>query len=225
MYSSKVSQLMIEGWTSEQWERFRQRLFEVSEYMRNIQAAFARWYNRTYDRRGRFWADRFKSVYLEDEKAVLDCMLYVELNPVRAGLVERPEEWRGSSIHLREIDEGNWLAPLRCFCEQPSEKKSLVEFRQRLYYRGNVPSKPGQAAISRKVLDQETARGFKTSGVYRKRFGFFVDGLAIGSEQFIREQIAKMRESGTYLRRKNPIPQLDGVHLCLREQRSTAIVF
>jgi len=225
MYSGRASQLRIDGWTSEQWERFRQRLFDVSEYMRNIQAGFARWFNRTYDRRGSFWADRFKSVYLADEKAVLDCMLYIELNPVRAGLVERPEEWRGSSIYLREIGKTDWLAPLRNFCVQPSEKKALVEFRERLYYRGNVPSKPGQAAISHEVLDSEIARGFKTTGMYRKRLAFFVDGLAIGSEQFIRSQIAEMRENGQYLRRKNPIPQLDGVHLSLREQRSTAIVF
>ena len=61
--------------------------------------------------------------------------------------------------------------------------------------------------------------------MYRKRLAFFVDGLAIGSERFIRSQIAEMRENGQYLRRKNPIPQLDGVHLSLREQRSTAIVF
>jgi hypothetical protein len=62
--------------------------------MRNIQSAFARWYNQTYDRRGRFWGGRFKSVYLQDSNAVLDCMLYVDLNPVRAGLVERPEDWK-----------------------------------------------------------------------------------------------------------------------------------
>jgi hypothetical protein len=90
MYPSKASQIQIDGWTEEEWERFRQRLFDVSELMRNIQSSFARWYNRSYDRRGRFWADRFKSVFLETETAVLDCMLYVELNPVRAGLVERP---------------------------------------------------------------------------------------------------------------------------------------
>jgi len=225
MYPSKASQDQIDGWTGDKWQRFHDRLFDVSEFMRNVQAAFARWYNRTYDRRGRFWADRFKSVYLQDEKAVLDCMLYVELNPVRAGLVERPEEWQGSSIFLREIGNADWLVPLRDFCQQPSEKKALVEFRERLYYRGNVPAKPGQAAISNEILVQEIARGFKAGGMYRKRLAYFVDGLAIGSEQFIRAEIAKMRESGRYLRRKNPIPQLDGVHLTLREQRSNAIVF
>jgi REP element-mobilizing transposase RayT len=225
MYPSKASERQIEGWSSEEWDRFRQRLFDVSELMRNIQAAFARWYNHNNQRRGRFWADRFKSVYLENLQAALDCMLYVELNPVRAGLVERPEDWRGSSIFLREIGKHDWLMPLKEILGRRSEKKALIELRERLYHRGSVPTKPGQAAISQRVLAQEVACGFAVRGRYRKRLGYFVDGMAIGTEQFLRDQIARMRENGQYLRRENPIPQLGGVHLSLREQRSTSIVF
>jgi hypothetical protein len=167
MYPSKTSQMQIDEWSKEEWEHFRQRLFDVSELMRNIQAAFARWYNRNNQRRGRFWADRFKSVYLENEAAVLDCMLYVELNPVRAGLVERPEDWHGSSIFLRDIGKADWLMPLSEILDQPSEEKALIEFRWRMYHRGSVPTKPGQATIS-----QEAARGFATRGVYRKRLAY-----------------------------------------------------
>lgn len=225
MYPSRASQAEIDLWSEEDWEHYQRRLFDVSEYMRNVQSAFARWYNHTYQRRGRFWADRFKSTYLEDKRAVLDCMLYVELNPVRAGLVERPEEWQGSSIYLRELGKDSWLAPLNQFIAQSTQKKALREYRELLYYRGAVPTKPGQAAISQKALEHEIARGFETSGYYRKRLGYFVDGLAIGTESFIRDQLARMREEGRYLRRKHPIPQLGGIHLSLREQRSTAVIF
>jgi REP element-mobilizing transposase RayT len=225
MYPSRAAQAEIDLWSDEKWEHYRQRLFNVSEYMRNIQAAFARWYNFNYQRRGRFWADRFKSVYLEDKRAVLDCMLYVELNPVRAGLVERPEEWKGSSLGLRELGEDGWLTPLENSIDQPTAKEALVEYRERLYYRGNVPTKEGQKAISQKVLDLEIARGFATRGLYRKRLGYFVDGLAIGTETFIRDLLARLQEDGRYLRRKHPIPQLGGIHLSLREQRGTAVVF
>ena len=246
MYPSKTSQQRIDEWTEVEWDHFRQRLFDVSELMRNIQSGYARWYNRHNQRRGRFWADRFKSVYLENEAAVLDCMLYVELNPLRAGLVDRPEEWRGSSIFLRDIGEADWLMPLseildqpsgsvggvrgggagsvRGMCGQPCEEKALIEFRERLYHRGRVPTKQGQATISQDVLEQEAARGFAKRGVYRKRLAYFVDGLAVGTEQFLRDQIARMRENGQYLRRRNPIPQLGGVHLSLREQRSTSVL-
>jgi len=223
MYPSRVAQLQIDGWNEEQWEHYRRRLFDVSEYMRNIQAGFASWYNRSFERRGRFWADRFKSVFLEDKQAVLDCMLYVELNPVRAGLVQRPEEWVGSSIYLREVAKDDWLTPLEKFMDQPTKKKALQEFRERLYYRGNIPTTPGQSAISREVLDREIARGFAVRGIFRKRLGYFVDGVVIGSEVFIRDQLSQMREEGQYLRRKNPIQQLGGLHYSLREQRGGGV--
>jgi len=225
MYPGKRFELRVGGWTNEEWEHYRRRLFDLSEYMRNIQAAFARWYNRVHDRRGRFWADRFKSVCLGDLRAVLDCMLYVELNSVRAGLVERPEEWRGSSVYLREVGKDSWLMPLGELLGGRSRRQTFKEYRERLYYRGNVPTKEGQAAISGKVLEEEVARGFERRGMYRKRLGYFVDGLAVGTEEFIREQLARMREEGRYLRRRNPIRQLGGIHLSLREQRSTAVVF
>ena len=52
MYPSRASQAEIDLWSEEDWEHYRRRLFDVSEYMRNIQSAFARWYNRNYQRRG-----------------------------------------------------------------------------------------------------------------------------------------------------------------------------
>ena len=225
MYPSRAAQAEVDLWSEENWEHYRRRLFDVSEFMRNVQASFARWYNFTYERRGRFWANRFKSVYLQNKQAVLDCMLYVELNPVRAGLVQRPEEWHGSALYLREIGKAEWLSPLTGFVDQPTEQAALSEYRERLYFRGAVPTKPGQRAISQEVLDREIARGFETTGLYRKRLGYFVDGLAVGTEIFIRDQLARFKEEGLYRRRRHPIPQLGGLHLSLREQRSTVVVF
>jgi len=225
MYPGMAAQGQVDLWSEEQWEHYRKRLFDVAEFMRNVQMAYARWYNRTYERHGRFWADRYKSVILGDEAAVLDCILYVELNPVRAGLVDRPEEWQGSSVFFREIARDGWLMPLKRVMGRPSRKNALVEYRALLYYRGAVPTKEGQAAISQEVLEREIARGFSSSGLYRKRLRYFVDGLAVGTEEFVRDQINRMREDGRYLRRKNPISQLEGIHLSLREQRGTAFEF
>ncbi len=221
LYPSESSQRTITYWDESQWERFRERLFDVSEFMRSLQSAFARWYNKEFGRLGRFWADRYKSVYLETNNALLDCMLYVDLNPVRAGIVQRPEAYKGSSLYLREISKADWLVPLREILRCRSHKQALVEYRERLYYRGNVPTKEGQAAISDRVLAQEEAKGFTVRGMYLRRFGYFVDGVAIGTELFLREQLSQLRESGIYSRRSNPIVQLEGGHLTLREQRVT----
>ncbi len=214
----------LDEWPQTKWDRLQERLFDVSELMRNIHSAFARFYNKTYRRHGRFWADRFKSTLLENTKALLDCMLYVELNPVRAGLVERPEDWKGCSLHLREAGQDEWLMPLTALFDK-TKKRALTEYRSLIYYRGAVSTKQGQVAIARRIVQEEAARGFEASGVYIKRLRYFVDGLVIGSEEFIRKHLDVLRDHGHYTKRKHPIPQLEGIHLSLREQRSTAVSF
>ncbi|MCP4601932.1 MAG: hypothetical protein GY847_15695, partial [Proteobacteria bacterium] len=76
-----------------------------------------------------------------------------------------------------------------------------------------------------RVLEEEAARGFKDKGVYRKRLRHFVDGIALGSESYVLEQVARLRESGQYKRRKNAVRQLGGIHMSVREQRKIAAVF
>jgi REP element-mobilizing transposase RayT len=225
------SERFLRQWPEKKWEQFNARIFDLSEYMRNLQAAFARWYNKTFERRGRFWGDRFKSVLLEDYRAVADCMLYVELNPVRAGLVERPEAWGSSSFYLRMAKSDKWLAPLSEIFSEGSdigEEELLKEYRERLYYRGNIATqgaKAGQIFISDKIIEQEKAKGFSISGMYRRQLRYFVDGIALGSEGFIRQQIKRLREEGRYLRRKHPVRQIVEGHMTVREQRSHAVVF
>ena len=214
----------LDDWPQAKWDRLQERLFDVSEFMRNLHSAFGRWYNKAYKRHGRFWADRFKSTLLENDGALLDCMLYVELNAVRAGLVERPEDWKGSSLYLREAGQAAWLMPLTAFFEK-TKKRALTEYRSLVYYRGEVPTRTGQAAIPQRIVKEEADRGFEVSGVYCKRLRYFVDGLVIGSEAFIRKHLDVLREDGHYVKRKHPIPQLEGLHLSLREQRSTAVSF
>ena len=58
------SRKVLECWPKKKWKRLEKRLFNVSEFMRNVQGAFAKWYNRTFGRKGHFWGDRFKSALL-----------------------------------------------------------------------------------------------------------------------------------------------------------------
>lgn len=214
----------LKAWTSDQWKRLEERLFNLSELMRNLQAAFARWYNRTYDRRGRFWAERFKSTLLENGEAVLDCLLYIELNPVRAGLVVRPEEYTGSSCALRHAKADRWMLKLSDIVGHRDRKRAMLEYRSLLYLRGNVPSKEGQMSIPDEVLAAEAARGYEVSGVFARRLRCFTDGLAVGCEGFVREVLGQLREAGRFKRRKNPTAQI-GVLMSVREQRGNAVGF
>lgn len=80
----------------EKWEK-------LSEFMKEIKQGFSRYYNKRHNRRGFFWSDRFKSVLVEDGETLINCLAYVDLNPVRAGIVERPDDYRWNSLgyHLQ----------------------------------------------------------------------------------------------------------------------------
>ncbi len=222
LYPGEQSEKWLAAWTPAQWDRLRSRLFDVSELMRNVQSHFARWYNKSHRREGRFWADRFKSTVLENEKAVLDCLLYVELNPVRAGIVTRPEAYKGSSAFLREIGKAEWLLDLQELIGAKNKASTQKEHKALLYYRGGVPTKRGHAAIPAWILRKEEARGFATAGVFRKRLRYFGEGVMLGAQEAIREQLDRLRECGHYHRRAHPIEHLAGLHHTLREQRSHA---
>ena len=149
-------------------------------------------------------------------------MLYVDLNPVRARAAKRPEEWEGSSVFFRELKKDGWLIPLKELVECAGGE-GYTDYKGLLYHRGAIPTKAGQAVLSEELLKQESERGFKRQGIYLKRLRYFTDGLALGGEDWVREQIGRLREAGQILRRENPTEQLDGVHFSLREQRSTFI--
>ncbi len=77
---------------------FRERWSRLSEFVKDIKQRFARYYNKKHDRRGYFWGDRYKSVIVENGETLVNCLAYIDLNPVRAGIVKKPEDYRWNSI-------------------------------------------------------------------------------------------------------------------------------
>ncbi len=91
---------------------FRMKWGNLSEYVKERKQTFSRFYNRRHDRKGFFWSDRFKSVLVDEGETLINCLAYIDLNPVRAGIVEKPEEYRWSSIgyHVQRKNEGGFLS-------------------------------------------------------------------------------------------------------------------
>lgn len=89
----KVIDEIVGGW--------RERLSSISWFMKCLNEHIARMANIEDKCTGHFWESRFKSQALLDETAVLSCMAYVDLNPIRAGMCDSPEESDYTSIQER----------------------------------------------------------------------------------------------------------------------------
>ena len=78
-------------------ERFTYRMHDLGEFMKTLLLRFSRWFNTKHERTGALWESRFKSVLVEEGCAAKTMAAYIDLNPVRAGMVTDPAEYRWSS--------------------------------------------------------------------------------------------------------------------------------
>lgn len=181
----------------------RDRLSDISEYVRYIKQVFSRWYNRIHNRSGYFWGDRFKSVWIESGEALLACLAYIDLNPVRAEMVEKPEDYRFSSIGYR-IQTGNRHRVLSWEgLPFTNKRKTLGLYRAYLYQNGGLSVEGKEGRIAPEIMKEAEEAGFSLDAgdVLRYRVRHFSDGLVIGSRGFIREAYSAF--GGTVIQKRS----------------------
>jgi putative transposase len=200
----------------------RLKLSNLSEFMREIKVNFARFYNRRHNRRGYFWGDRFKSVIVENGETLINCLAYIDLNPLRAGLVERPEQYRWNSLgyHLQTNNQDNFLSTdfgLQEFNVR-SKKERIRRYRRYVYEAGslNRPEKGNVKVIEDKVLKNERRRAFdlSKSDRFRYRTRYFTDSGIIGSKEFVSTNFQRFKNlfESKHEKKPKPIKGLNGIY-------------
>jgi hypothetical protein len=206
-------------------------MHDLSEFMKSLLERFTKWFNRRHSRAGTLWEDRFKSVIVESGTAARTIAAYIDLNPVRAGMVSDPAEYRWSSYGeaIGGGKKGNGKKAreglVRAYsCDQGVgfEVERWAEV-SRLYRRLMglaLGRQSGGAEVDpqrkRGVRSQTTPPAMealetgengtllpdlKLAAMLRCRVRYFTDGAVIGSRAFVNEAFAAARERFTAKRK------------------------
>jgi len=171
---------------------FHVRMWSASEFMKTLKQRFTQWLNGRKHRRGTLWESRFKSVVVEGEGEALAVMGgYLDLNPVRAGLVQDPKDygWSGygaATAGNRRAQEGvrAMVAALRGGREV-GLGSSLDAYREEVLYGHRGAGESGPGSVEWKSPLGRPARRLSLKEYLRCRVRYFSDGAVLGSREFV----------------------------------------
>ncbi len=201
--AEKVDKKTGDTWHTQQViDRYEHRRGSLSNFMQEVQKRIGDYINKEHKRKGVLWDGRFKSPVVENTlKALSELSAYIDLNPIRAGIVDKPEDyrWCGYAAALG----GNKLAQKGLASlyshrggrptSSPSWRSISSAYRQLLYEKGielledpNSGMK-GRLGFTAEQVDEEISRNGKLSKgeVLLHRVRYFTDGAVIGSARFV----------------------------------------
>ena len=196
--------------------RFERRRGSLSQFMKELKMRMTRYMNKRLNRTGTLWESRYKSVLVEgSELALLTVAAYIDLNPVRAGIVDRPEDyfWCGYSEAIsgtrgaKRARQGLGVALSESLSDSELRtdwRRTSARYRQFLY-------EEGEAREANEFTKEGSRRGFSSDSVaavvgsrgqmpiqavVRHRVRYFCDGLILGRLDFVEEAFARGQSSG-----------------------------
>jgi putative transposase len=196
-------------------DALKKRFCNLSLFVKEVKERFSRWFNKRRGRRGTLWMDRFKSVLVEGKGEALRTMAaYIDLNPVRAGLVKDPKDYRWCGY--AEALGGSRRAQ-RGLCKAQGKPVdgwksagAAAAYRCLLHAEGReVKDAQNEKVVGcgmsvemvRAVLEEKGK--LSPAEMVRLRVRYFTDGLALGSREFVegifeaqREQFGPRRSRG-----------------------------
>jgi putative transposase len=172
---------------------------DLSAFMKLVKQRFSVWFNRTHQRFGTLWAERFKSVLVEAKSGTLHTMAaYIDLNAVRAGLVNDPKDYRfcgyaqavaghaAARKGLTRLVEGGRSRPW---------SRTHDSYRQTLFGKGSAPRESDAKIEASAIAHVIESKGrLPLHQVLRCRIRYFSDGVVLGSHTFVQHHL------GTYQR-------------------------
>lgn len=207
------------AWEREILERFERRRGDLSVFLKELKQRVSIFLNRRLGRCGTLWEGRFKSVLIEGgETALHTVAAYIDLNPVRAGLVARPEDYRwsgygeamGAGKGSKRAREGLDSLQREALADPERGASGLPwntvrdRYRRLLYLEGRERpageaggsrGRKGIAAADVEAMVEGSTR-LSLPEVLRRKVRYFTDGAVLGSAAFVEQTFEALRSRG-----------------------------
>ncbi|MFO1483152.1 MAG: transposase [Verrucomicrobiaceae bacterium] len=230
---SDLRQRGLESLAQQKLEAIKKRFCDLSLFVKEVKERFSRWFNKRRGRKGTLWMDRFKSVLVEGKGEALRTMAaYIDLNPVRAGLVKDPKDYRWCGY--AEALGGSRRAQ-RGLCKAIGKPVdgwqsagAAEAYRCILFDEGREVKDAQNEAVVERGVSVESARAvlaqrgkLSATELVRLRVRYFSDGAVLGSKAFVEGVFESQREQFSPKRKRGArrIAQADSPLYALRQLR------
>lgn len=187
-------------------EAIKKRFCELSIFVKEVKERYSRWFNKRRGRKGTLWMDRYKSVMVEGKGEPLHTMAaYIDLNPIRAGLVDDPKDYRWCGYAEAVSGSRRAQRGLSKVTAKPVDgwdQAGGAEAYRCLLFSSGVEIKDAQneTVVRHGVTADEVRQVLKENGklsnaeMVRLRVRCFSDGLVLGSKEFVESAFIENRD-------------------------------